>query len=83
MKKLFLFIAFLCFAGCEGIEPNTNEYIERTPKIITERTPRIITVYPRIASFDIEGHHYIAIYSSTGCGIVHAANCECLNPDKK
>ena len=75
MKKLFLFIAFLCFAGCEGIEPNTNEYIERTPKIIT--------VYPRIATFDIEGHHYVAIYSSEGCGIIHAANCECLNPDKK
>ena len=75
MKKLFLFIAFLCFAGCEGIEPNTNEYIERTPKIIT--------VYPRIATFDIEGHHYIAIYSSEGCGIIHAANCECLNPDKR
>ena len=75
MKKLFLFIAFLCFAGCEGIEPNTNEYIEHTPKIIT--------VYPRVASIDIEGHHYIVIYSSTGCGIVHAANCECLNPDKK
>ena len=75
MKKLFLFIAFLCFAGCEGIEPNTNEYIEKTPKIIT--------VYPRIATFDIEGHHYIAIYSSEGCGIIHAANCECLNPDKK
>ena len=75
MKKLFLFIAFLCFAGCEGIEPNTNEYIERTPKIIT--------AYPRIAMFDIEGHHYIAIYSSDGCGIIHAANCECLNPDKK
>lgn len=75
MKKLFLFIAFLCFAGCEGIEPNTNEYIEHTPKIIT--------VYPRVASIDIEGHHYIVIYSSTGCGIVHAANCECINPDKK
>ena len=75
MKKLFLFIAFLCFAGCEGIEPNTNEYIERTPKIIT--------VYPRIATFDIEGHHYVAIYSSEGCGIIHAANCECLNQDKK
>ena len=75
MKKLFLFIAFLGFAGCEGIEPNTNEYIERTPKIIT--------VYPRIATFDIEGHHYVAIYSSEGCGIIHAANCECLNPDKK
>lgn len=75
MKKLFLFIAFLCFAGCEGIEPNTNEYIEHTPKIIT--------VYPRVASIDIEGHHYIVIYSSTGCGIVHAANCECLTPDKK
>ena len=76
MKKiLFLLIAFLCFAGCEGIEPNTNEYIEHTPKIIT--------VYPRIATFDIEGHHYVAIYSSEGCGIIHAANCECLNPDKK
>ena len=46
MKKLiFLIIAFLCFAGCEGIEPNTNEYIEHTPKIIT--------AYPRVASFDI------------------------------
>ena len=75
MKKLFLFIAFLCFAGCEGIEPNTNEYIANTPKIVT--------VYPRIATFDIEGHHYVAIYSSEGCGIIHAANCECLNPDKK
>ena len=75
MKKLFIFGAFLCFAGCEGIEPNTNEYIANTPKIVT--------VYPRIATFDIEGHHYVAIYSSEGCGIIHAANCECLNPDKK
>lgn len=74
-KTILLFIVSIILSGCEGIEPNTNEYIERIPKIIT--------VYPRVASLDIEGHHYIAIYSSTGCGIVHAANCECLNPDKK
>lgn len=69
-KTIFLFIVSFILSGCEGIKPETSEYIEKTPTIIT--------AYPRVATLDIEEHHYVVIYSSTGCGIVHAANCKCL-----
>lgn len=70
MKKIiFLLLAFLLINGCKGIKPGTNEYIESTPVIIT--------AYPRVVTLDIEGHRYVVVYSSTGCGIVHAENCQC------
>ena len=76
MKKAITILAsLLLFASCEVITTADRDAISKTP--------RIITCYPRVDGVDFEGHRYIVVYSSEGCGIIHAENCQCKGGLKK
>ena len=68
-KAITLFVMLLLFAGCRGFTQEDKDNIKGTPWLVTP--------YPRVEGIDFEGHRYLFIYSSEGCGIIHAESCQC------
>lgn len=74
MKKAITILSLLLLlASCEETTQADRDALSKTP--------RLITCYPRVVGVDFEGHRYIVVYSSEGCGITHAANCQCQKED--
>lgn len=75
MKKLIIIAALLLMAGCKDGSPQPGTQ----GRINLQRQTAIVTCIPVVEGIWFEGHRYIVVYSSTGCGITHAENCPCLN----
>lgn len=80
MKKAIISLLLLA-AGCSEATAPEARVQTGLVKDITQAS-RIISAAPVVEGFDFEGHHYIVAYSSTGCGIIHAANCPCKKEDQ-
>ena len=57
--------------GCDRVE--NDKYTD------SDKRWCVYGFYCRTKVVEIEGHKYILMDGSSGCGIIHAASCECMN----
>ena len=79
MAKKIIIAAIAATAILVGCDRPGCDRVENDKYTDSDKIWCVYGFYCRTKVVEIEGHKYIIIDGSSGCGIIHAASCECMN----
>ena len=79
MAKKIIIAAIAILVGFMGWMVVGCDRVENDKYTDSDKIWCVYGFYCRTKVVEIEGHKYIIIDGSSGCGIIHAASCECMN----
>ena len=79
MAKKIIIAAIAILVGFMGLMVVGCDRVENDKYTDSDKIWCVYGFYCRTKVVEIEGHKYIIIDGSSGCGIIHAASCECMN----